>query len=90
MSPRLDIEDKPKNHTCENCEKHRASMWWIGREGPLALSRFYMQAAWCECCALEAQVDEARRLAKQLGRLEKKLATVKCVAASESAGETSS
>jgi hypothetical protein len=78
MSPRRCIDDKPADHNCENCGKHRASMWWIGDGGGLALSRFYMQAAWCKCCTLKAQVKHARQLTKKLPSLEKKLAAVKC------------
>lgn len=75
---RASMDDKPENHTCENCGKHRASGWWIGDGGTLAVSRFYMQAAWCKCCSLKEQVKHAHKMARKLASLEKKLAKVKC------------
>ncbi len=76
--PRESADDKPENHDCENCGKHRASIWWVGDEGTLAASRYYMQRPWCKCCALKAQVGHARKMARKLAGLEKKLAKAKC------------
>ena len=70
--------DKPANHGCEKCGKHQASGWWIGDGGTLALMRYNMQAAWCRCCMLKEQVKHARKMARKLASLEKKLAKVKC------------
>ena len=41
---------------CEHCGKHKATHVWFGEGGPLAASRDYMQAVWCECCMLDAQI----------------------------------
>ncbi len=76
--PKESSDDKPENHDCEKCGKHRASMWWIGNGGYLAMTRWHMMAAWCKCCALKAQVGHARKMARKLAGLEKKLAKAKC------------
>ncbi len=76
--PRESHEDLPSNHTCEKCGEHEASGWWIGDGGTLAVTRYRMQAAWCECCMLEVQVEHARKLAATLAELEGKLASVSC------------
>lgn len=75
---RRSMTDEPANHVCEECGQHQASMWWIGEGGTLAISRFYMQAAWCECCALKVQVTYAEERARELNGLYEKLATVEC------------
>ena len=76
--PRQGHNDKPENHICENCREHQATNWWAGEGGPLALSRFYMQAAWCECCMLKSQIEYAEKRAADLENLREKLAAVKC------------
>ena len=76
--PREGRDDKPTNHVCEKCGKHQADGWWIGSGGTLALARWNMQAAWCACCTLKAQVAHARKMARKLAGLEKKLAKAKC------------
>ena len=77
--PRRSIEDEPGNHTCENCGEHQASMWWIGEGGTLAVSRFYMQAAWCNCCVLRAQITHAEERMAELEKLRSELAENVCV-----------
>ncbi len=76
--PRQSMNDKPGDHPCENCNDHQAVGWWTGDGGVLAISRFYMQFAWCKCCMLNAQVEHARERAAGLASLEQKLAEAKC------------
>ncbi len=75
---RTSQEDKPQNHDCDNCGEHRASMWWIGDGGTLAITRFYMQAAWCKCCALRAQIGHAEERTAELEKMRRKLVRTKC------------
>lgn len=76
--PRASKEDKPENHACENCSEHRATSWWVGSGGSLAVSRFYMQAAWCGCCMLKAQVEHAEEQAAKLGQWYQELEKLVC------------
>ncbi len=64
---------------CANCFKHNNNgQPWVGEGGTMA----YVHGAytyWCNCCILKAQVKYARQSARQLPRLEKKLAKTKCL-----------
>lgn len=76
--PKESGKDRPKDHTCENCGEHQASMWWVGDGGILAVTRYHMQAAWCRCCALKAQLERAREQAQTIPKLVTELARVRC------------
>lgn len=84
---RSSIEDEPSNHACENCEEHQASMWWIGGGGTLAITRFHMQAAWCECCALHAQIAHVEEGVAKLESLRSELAENVCALKEVGRGE---
>lgn len=71
--PRESLDDAPENHLCENCGKRKAWGWWIGDGGSLAISRFHMQAAWCELCHVVAQLDYARERAAAIPELKRRL-----------------
>ena len=60
---------------CEHCQQHKATTIWIGEGGSLAATRDYMQAKWCTCCVLQAQIKHAETVAKQLPKLRKELKT---------------
>lgn len=65
--------------TCENCGKHKATVIWTGENGPIAMSREYMQKLWCECCCLQAQVEYAEQAATRLVSLKEQLNQVECL-----------
>ena len=77
---RENLEDVPENHTCENCKVHQASIWWVGDGGSLAVSRFYMQYAWCSCCVLRAQIKCIEESMVELESLRSELAENICIA----------
>jgi hypothetical protein len=41
---------------CRNCKEREATTWWIGEGGTLAYVHG-MKSAWCELCAVNAQID---------------------------------
>lgn len=60
---------------CQNCHEREATLWWAGDAGWLAVTHGFAQP-WCEACAVQAQLDQARDFAGQITSLEEKLAQI--------------
>ncbi len=62
---------------CNNCKKHKGTEIWIGDGGMMG----YVHGAysnWCKCCTLKAQIRHIKKISKNLEKLAKELAEVKC------------
>ena len=58
---------------CQNCNKHEATVKWRGMGGALSFVTSDME--WCECCAVKAQLEDAKEMAARIPELEAELAT---------------
>ena len=61
---------------CQHCHKREASVQWVGDGGIIAMTHG-MYENWCDFCATTEQLKHARRSAKHIPRLEKKLKKLK-------------
>lgn len=62
---------------CENCKKHEATINWVGVGSILDFSHGNYDL-WCKCCALKAQIKDAKRQIKSLKKLKVELLKIKC------------
>jgi hypothetical protein len=62
---------------CQKCNKHEATINWVGEGGILDYTHG-MYERWCECCALKENIKHAKKMAKRLSILERKLERIKC------------
>lgn len=62
---------------CGNCGEHRATDIWLGEGSSLDWSHGHYEK-WCRCCALDAQLEYAREMARKIYVLREQLAKVKC------------
>lgn len=58
---------------CINCGERPATVNWVSADPTLAFVHG-MTTRWCECCALEAQLEHAREMAAKIPELEVALA----------------
>ena len=70
---RKPVVEKP---LCQHCHKRPATIQWVGDGGMLAFTHG-MYENWCDFCATTEQLKAARRSAKHIPRLEKKLKKLK-------------
>ena len=64
-------EGKP----CRNCHARPATVRWLGEGGSVAFAHGLYQW-WCERCAVEAQLEHARKQATRVAELEARLAAL--------------
>lgn len=61
---------------CQNCNKKRKLFVWVGEGSTMDWVHGNYQM-WCEECSLKAQLKHAKKLAKKIPVLEKKLSKIK-------------
>lgn len=66
------LDDSAEGLLCANCEKHPASVQWVGEGGVLDFVHGHY-SWWCSCCALRAQLAFARKQARRIAGLEVKV-----------------
>lgn len=66
------LDPIPKGTICTNDCDHLATIKWVGSgDGFSAAHGNYTY--WCECCALDAQLEYAKKAADKIPNLEKEL-----------------
>ena len=58
---------------CQNCGKRPGTEKWVGTGGVIGLIHGCYQM-WCERCCIEAQLEHARKAARSVRKLERRLA----------------
>lgn len=66
---------------CQRCRKRPSTTNWVGEGGWLAQTHGFSQL-WCDVCVLAEQLKYARKLARKIPSIERKLAKAKARAAS--------
>ena len=61
---------------CNNCHKRKATINWTGNDGIMAYVHG-MYTRWCEYCCVKENLKYAKKQAKQIPILEKKLKKLK-------------
>lgn len=61
---------------CQHCGKRKATINWVGIGGVLDFVHGNYQR-WCNYCATKEQLKHARKAAKRIPMLERKLAKLK-------------
>lgn len=65
-----------KKIICANCGEREGTINWVGRGGVMDFVHG-MYEVWCELCAVEADLEYAKKQAKRVPELEKKLEKLK-------------
>jgi len=65
-----------KDALCQNCHKRKATTNWVGEGGVLDFAHGAYQR-WCDYCSVEAQLKYAKKQAKQIPVLERRMERLK-------------
>jgi len=67
---------RTEKELCQNCGKREATTNWVGDGGVIEYVHGFYQR-WCDYCATKATLAYARKQARRIPSLERKLAKLK-------------